>query len=52
MKSVLKEPKVKRCLLTLELKSLRSQVKGKQSIGREFQGLAMREKKLLTETSL
>ena len=35
-KSVQKEPTVKRCLLILELKPLRSQVKEKHSIGREF----------------
>ena len=35
MKSVQKEPTVKRCLLILELKPLRSQVKEKHSIGRE-----------------
>ena len=34
-KSVQKEPTVKRCLLILELKPLRSQVKEKHSIGRE-----------------
>ena len=51
-KSVQKEPTVKRCLLILDLKPLRSQVKGKHSIGREFQSLAARGKKLLTQTSL
>ena len=51
-KSVYKEPIVKRCLLILDLKPLRSQVKGKHSIGREFQTLAMRGKKPLTQTSL
>ena len=47
-KSVKKEPTVKRYLLILDLKPLRSQVKGKHSIGREFQSLAVRGKKLLT----
>ena len=51
-KSVYKEPRVKRCLLILALKPLRSQVKGKHSIGRGFQSLAVRGKKLLTWTSL
>ena len=41
-KSVQKEPTVKRCLLILDLKPLRSQVKGKHSVGREFQSLAVR----------
>ena len=43
-KSVYKEPTVKRCLLILDLKPLRSLVKGKHSIGREFQRLAVRGK--------
>ena len=47
-KSVYKEPTVKRCLSILELKPLRSYVKGKHSLGREFQSLAVRGKKLLT----
>ena len=47
-KSVYKEPTVKRCLLILDLKPFRSYVKGKHSIGREFQSLAVRGKKLLT----
>ena len=51
-KSVQKEPTVKRCLLILNLKPLRSQVKGNNSIGRQFQSLAVRGKKLLTQTSL
>ena len=51
-KSVQKELTVKRCLLILDFKPLRSQVKGKHSIGREFQSLAARGKKLLTQTSL
>ena len=51
-KSVQKEPTVKRYLLILDLKPLRSQVKGKHSIGREFQSLAVRGKKLLTQASL
>ena len=47
-KSTQQEPTVKRCLLILDLKPLTSQVKGKHSIGREFQSLAVRGKKLLT----
>ena len=47
-KSVLKEPTVKRYLLILDLKPLRSYVKGKHSIGRELQSLAVQGKKLLT----
>ena len=47
-KSVQKEPTVKRCLLILDLKPLRSYIKGKHSIGGEFQSLAVRGKKLLT----
>ena len=47
-KSVWKEPTVKRCLLILDLKPLKSLVKGKHSIGREFQNLPVRGKKLLT----
>ena len=43
-----KEPTVKRCLLILDLKSFRSYVKGKHSIGREFHSLAVQGKKLLT----
>ena len=35
-------------MLILDLKPLRLQVKGKLSIGKEFQSLAAREKKLLT----
>ena len=42
MKSVQKEPTVERCLLILNLKPFRSYVKGKHSIGKEFQILAMR----------
>ena len=45
-KSVQIEPTVKRCLLILDLKPLRSQVKGKHFIGREFQSLAVQGKKL------
>ena len=41
-KSVQKELTVKRCLLILDL------VKGKHFIGREFQSLAVRGKKLFT----
>ena len=51
-KSVQKEPTIKRCLLILDLKPLRSQTKAKNSIGREFQSLAVRGKKLLTQASL
>ena len=47
-KSVKKEPTVKRCLLILDLRPLRSQVKGNHSIGIEFQSVAVRGKKLLT----
>ena len=47
-KSVWKEPTVKRCLLILALKPLRSYIKGKHSIGREFQSLTVWAKKLLT----
>ena len=43
---------VKRCLLILDLKPFRSYLKGKHSIGREFQSLPVQGKKLLTETSL
>ena len=50
-KSNQKEPKVKRCLLILDSKPFRSSIKKKQSIGREFQSLAVQEKKLLTQTS-
>ena len=48
MKSVLKEAAVKRCLLILDLRPLRLYVKGKHSIGREFQSLDAQGKKLLT----
>ena len=43
-KSVQKEPSVKRCLLILDLKPLRSQIKGKHSIGREFQSFSCARK--------
>ena len=43
-----KKPTVERCLLILDLKPLRSQVKGKHSIGRAFQSLVVQGKKLLT----
>ena len=46
--SVEKEPTVKRCLLILDLQPFRSLVKGKHSIGREFQSLAVQGKKPLT----
>ena len=49
-KSIQKEPTVQRCLLILDLKPFRSQVKGKHSIGREFQNLSVRGKELLTQT--
>ena len=45
-KSLYKEPKVNRCLLILDLKPLGSKVKGKHSLGGEFQNLAVRGKKL------
>ena len=48
----MKEHTVNRYLLILDSKSFRSYVNGKHSIGREFQSLAVREKKLLTLTSL
>ena len=44
----LEEPTVNRYLLILDLKPFISLVKGKHSIGREFQGLAVQGKKLLT----
>ena len=51
-KSVYKETTVKRGMLILDLKPFRSKVKGKRSIGREFESLALggkkREEKLLT----
>ena len=43
-----KKLQLKTCLLILDLKTLRSLVKGKHSIGREFQSIAVRGKKLLT----
>ena len=43
-KSAQKEPNVKRCLLILDLKPLRSSLKGKHSTGREFQSLACARK--------
>ena len=46
-KSVQKEPTVKRYLLILDLKPLRSYVKGKNSKGRKFKSLAVWGKKLL-----
>ena len=48
-KSVWKEPIVERCLFILDLQSVISLVKGKYSVGRKFQGLAVRGKKLLTD---
>ena len=47
-KSIHKEATVKRCLLILDLKLFRSYIKGKHSIGRKFQSLAVPGKKLLT----
>ena len=52
IKAYRKEPTVERCLWILDLKALRSYVKQKHSIGREFQSLAVRGKKLLTLKSL
>ena len=49
---VQKEPTVKRCQLILDVKPLRSQFKGKHSIDRESQSLAVQGKKLLIQTSL
>ena len=51
-KSVWKEPTVKRFPLILELMLLKSKIKGKHSIDREFQCLAVRGKKLLNWISL
>ena len=51
-KCLQKEPTVKRYLLIFYLKLLRSQVKEKHSLGREYQSLAVRGKKLLTYTFL
>ena len=42
--STQKEHTVKRCLLILALKPLRSYMTGKHSIGREFQRLAVQGK--------
>ena len=47
-KFLYKEPTVTRCLLILEVKPFRLQVKGKHSIGTEFQSLVVRGEKLLT----
>ena len=49
MKTTYKELKNERCPLTLEVKLFTSQVKGKHSADREFQRLAVRGKKLLTQ---
>ena len=38
----------KRCLLVPEIKLCRSWVRGKQSLGRKFESLAVQGKKLLT----
>ena len=48
IKAVNKEPKEKRCLLTLDLKLFRSSVRGKHYASIELQSLAVREKKLFT----
>ena len=42
-KSLYKEPRVNRCLLILDLKPFRPQVKGKDSIGREFESSCTRK---------
>ena len=47
-----KNLQLKRCLFILDLKPLRSQDKGKHSIGKELQILAVWRKKLLTMGSL
>ena len=47
-----KEYSLIRCLLILNLKPFRSYVKGKYSISRESQNLALQGKKLLIQTSL
>ena len=47
-KSLYKETTVNRCLLVLDLKPFRLQVKGKHSLGREFQSLAEPGNKLFT----
>ena len=49
MKSVQKELTTKRCLLILDLKPFRSQVKGKHSMGREFQSLAVWRKETVDQ---
>ena len=46
-KLIRKNANKKRCLLTLDLKLYRSQVKGKYSVVKEFQNLAVLGKKLL-----
>ena len=51
MKSLQKEPSDKRCLLILDWKPFRSQVKGKPSTG-SLENLSVQGKKLLTQTSL
>ena len=50
-KSLYKEPTVNMYLLILDLKPFRLQVKGKHSIGKEFESPAVQGKKLLTQTS-
>ena len=51
-KSAQKKPTVERCLLILDLKQFRSYVKGKHSIDREFQNLAVQRKTMLLPTQL
>ena len=46
-KSFCRKPTVNKCLLFLNVMSFRLQVKGKHSIGREFQSIAMQGKKLV-----
>ena len=43
-KYVQREPAVKKCLVILDLKPLRSEVKGKHSLGWKFQSLTVRGK--------
>ena len=44
----LRKAKYKKCLLTLQLKPLRSYVKRKHSVGKVFMIIAVEEKKLVT----
>ena len=48
IKAVNKEPKEKRCLLTLDLKLIRSSVRGKHYASIDLQSLAVQGKKLFT----